>query len=158
LRAALPEAVDFDLPTVGAFQNIAILSIRKEFPGQARKAVFALWGMGSFALLKSIVVVDDFVDVHDYEQVAFHVGANVDPARDIFVCHGPLDQLDHAALQPCYGGRIGIDATHKLNEEGGRDWPERIVMSEEIRSLVARRWHEYGLDSAVESNDDRGLF
>jgi 4-hydroxy-3-polyprenylbenzoate decarboxylase len=104
-------------------------------------------------------VVDDFVDVHDYEHVAFHVGANVDPKRDVVISEGPLDQLDHAAASYCFGGKLGIDATHKWPSEGGRDWPERISMSEEVRDLVDRRWSEYGIDAKSEQNGriSRGL-
>jgi 4-hydroxy-3-polyprenylbenzoate decarboxylase len=145
LRAAQPEIVDLDLPVAGAFQHCAIVSIRKSFPGHAKKTMYALWGTGIFALLKCIVVVDDFVDVHDYEQVFFHTCANVDPKRDCLVAEGPLDQLDHSALLHCYGGKLGIDATHKWESEGARAWPERIAMSNDVGSLVDERWVEYGL-------------
>ena len=84
----------------------------------------AIWGLGMLSLSKSVIVVDDFVDVHDYDQVFFHACANVDPKRDVVLAEGPLDQLDHAALLPCYGGKLGIDATHKWESEGARPWPE----------------------------------
>jgi 4-hydroxy-3-polyprenylbenzoate decarboxylase len=105
----------------------------------------AIWGLGMLSLSKAVVVVDEWVDVHDYGEVFFAVGANVDPKRDVVVGEGPLDQLDHAAAAFCFGGKLGIDATHKLEAEGGRPWPERIEMSAEIRELVDRRWDEYGL-------------
>lgn len=145
LRLAAPEVVDYDLPIAGAFQHNAIVSIRKEYPGQARKVIHALWGSGLMSLLKSVVVVDEFVDPHDYEQVFFHVCANVDPARDLVLTQGPIDQLDHSSDAHCYGGKLGIDATHKVGPEASREWPDRIVMSDEIRALVDRRWHEYGI-------------
>jgi 4-hydroxy-3-polyprenylbenzoate decarboxylase len=145
VRMTVPEIVDYDLPVAGAFHNVAIVSIRKAFPGHARKVMHAIWGLGMLSLTKCVVVVDDFVDVHDYEQVLFHVCANVDPGRDVLLSQGPLDQLDHAAASHCYGGKLGIDATHKWESEGARPWPEPIVMSEEIRSLVDRRWQEYGI-------------
>jgi 4-hydroxy-3-polyprenylbenzoate decarboxylase len=145
IRMTVPEIVDYDLPVAGAFHNCVIVSIRKSFPGQARKVMHAIWGLGMLSLSKSVVVVDEFVDVHDYEQVFFHVCANVDPKRDVVLTEGPLDQLDHAAALSCYGGKLGIDATHKWQGEGAREWPERIVMSDEIRALVDRRWTEYGL-------------
>jgi 4-hydroxy-3-polyprenylbenzoate decarboxylase len=145
VRAAVPEVVDYDLPVAGAFQSCAIVSMNKAYPGHARKVMHGLWGLGTFSLLKSIIVVDAFVDVHDYEAVAFHAFANVDPARDLLLAEGPLDQLDHAAVRPCYGGRLGIDATHKLPAEAGREWPQRIVMSSAVRDLVDRRWVEYGI-------------
>ena len=128
IRMTVPEIVDYDLPVAGAFHNCVIVSIRKAFPGHARKVMHAIWGLGMLWLSKSVVVVDEFVDVHDYEQVFFHVCANVDPKRDVVLTEGPLDQLDHAAVLPCFGGKLGIDATHKW-EEGARAWPERIEMS-----------------------------
>jgi 4-hydroxy-3-polyprenylbenzoate decarboxylase len=145
VRMTVPEIVDYDLPVAGAFHNCAIVAIRKAFPGHAKKVMHAIWGLGMLSLSKSVVVVDDFVDVHDYEQVFFHVCANVDPKRDVLLSEGPLDQLDHAASMDCYGGKLGIDATHKWESEGARPWPERIVMSAEVRDRVAARWQEYGI-------------
>jgi 4-hydroxy-3-polyprenylbenzoate decarboxylase len=145
LRLTVPEIVDYDLPVAGAFHNLVIVSIRKAFPGHARKVMHAIWGLGMLSLSKGIVVVDEHVDVHDYEQVTFYAGANVDPKRDVVLADGPLDHLDHASEQQFVGGKIGIDATAKLPEEGARAWPDEIEMSEEIRALVDRRWAEYGI-------------
>ena len=145
IRMTVPEIVDYDLPVAGAFHNCVIVSIRKAFPGHAKKVMHAIWGLGMLSLSKSVVVVDEFVDVHDYEQVFFHACANVDPGRDVVISEGPTDQLDHAAAMYCYGGKLGIDATHKRATEGAREWPERIEMSAEVRDLVDRRWGEYGL-------------
>ena len=145
IRMTVPEIVDYDLPVAGAFHNCVIVSIRKAFPGHAKKVMHAIWGLGMLSLSKSVVVVDEFVDVHDYEQVFFHACANVDPGRDVVISEGPTDQLDHAAAMYCYGGKLGIDATHKWATEGAREWPERIEMSAEVRDLVDRRWGEYGL-------------
>lgn len=145
LRLAVPEVVDYDLPIAGAFQHNAIVSIRKSYPGQARKVIHAMWGSGLMSLLKSVIVVDEFIDPHNYEQVFFHVCANVDPARDLVVTRGPIDQLDHSSDAHCYGGKLGIDATHKLPAEASRHWPDRIVMSEDVRRIVDERWGEYGI-------------
>ena len=146
IRMTVPEIVDLDLPVAGAFHNCAIVSIRKAYPGHARKVMHALWGLGLLSLTKTVVVVDEFVDVHDYDEVFFHVCANVDPGRDVMLSQGPLDQLDHAAAMYCLGGKLGIDGTHKWTSEGAREWPDRIEMTEEVRDLVDRRWSEYGLD------------
>jgi 4-hydroxy-3-polyprenylbenzoate decarboxylase len=146
IRMTVPEIVDYDLPVAGAFHNCVIVSVRKAFPAHARKVMHAIWGLGMLSLTKCVVVVDEFVDVHDYEQVFFHVCANVDPKRDVVLADGPLDQLDHAAAAFCYGGKLGLDATHKWEGEGARAWPRRIEMSAEVRDLVDRRWAEYGLD------------
>ena len=94
----------------------------------------AMWGLGLMSLSKSVVVVDEHVDVHDYEQVFFYACANVDPARDILLSEGPIDQLDHATTIQAYGGKIGIDATAKGPDEGRREWPPEIEMSAEIRA------------------------
>jgi 4-hydroxy-3-polyprenylbenzoate decarboxylase len=145
IRMSVPELVDYDLPVAGAFHNCAIVSIRKRYPGHAQKVMHAIWGLGLLSLTKSVVVVDEWVDVHDYEEVFFRVGANVDPARDVMLSEGPLDHLDHAPGRQFYGGKLGIDATHKLPEEDARPWPEEIVMSDDVRELVSRRWAEYGL-------------
>jgi 4-hydroxy-3-polyprenylbenzoate decarboxylase len=145
VRATLPEIVDYDLPIAGAFHNCCIVSIRKQFPGHAAKVMHALWGLGMLSLTKCVVVVDAEVDVHDYEQVLFYAGANVDPKRDVILSEGPLDHLDHAPERQFFGGKLGIDATAKWPEEGARPWPDEIEMSAEIKELVTRRWTEYGL-------------
>ena len=152
VRMTVPEIVDYDLPVAGAFHNCVIVSIRKAFPGHAKKVMHAIWGLGMLSLSKSVVVVDEFVDVHDYEQVFFHVCANIDPKRDVMISEGPLDQLDHAASMYCYGGKLGIDATHKWVSEGAREWPGRIEMTQEVRDLVDRRWEEYGLEARSSQN------
>ena len=145
IRMSVPEIVDYDLPAAGAFHNCVIVSIRKRFPGHARKVMHAVWGLGLLSLSKAVVVVDEHVDVHDYEQVFFQVCANVDPKRDIELAEGPLDQLDHSPTLQSYGGKIGFDATAKGPDEGARQWPEPIAMSDEIRTLVDGRWAEYAI-------------
>jgi 4-hydroxy-3-polyprenylbenzoate decarboxylase len=97
------------------------------------------------SLTKCVVVVDAHVDVHDYEQVLFYAGANVDPARDVVLTDGPADHLDHATVRQFTSGKLGIDATAKLPEEGAREWPPEIEMSPEIVERVTRRWAEYGI-------------
>ena len=162
IKMTVPEIVDYDLPVSGAFHNCVIVSIKKAFPGHAHKVMHAIWGLGMLSLSKSVVVVDAHVNVHDYEEVFFYVGANVDPKRDVVIAEGPLDHLDHAPAQQFVGGKLGIDATAKLPEEGAREWPEEIAMSEEIRELVDRRWAEYGIPThadgvSVQNGSRRGL-
>jgi 4-hydroxy-3-polyprenylbenzoate decarboxylase len=147
IRASVPEIVDYDLPVAGAFHNCALVSIRKAFPGHARKVMHAVWGLGLLSLTKAVVVVDAHVDVHDYEQVFFYVCANVDPARDVVLSSGPADHLDHSSTRQFVGGKLGIDATAKGPDEGAREWPPEIEMSEEVRSLVTARWSEYGISA-----------
>jgi 4-hydroxy-3-polyprenylbenzoate decarboxylase len=145
IRATVPEVVDYDLPISGAFHNCAIVSIKKAFPGHARKVMHAFWGLGMLSLTKSIVVVDAHVNVHDYEEVFFYVGANVDPARDVVLASGPTDHLDHASTLQFVSGKLGIDATAKGPDEGAREWPPEIEMTDEVRKLVSSRWPEYGI-------------
>src|SRR3954451_4958428 len=137
VRLTVPEIVDYDLPVAGAFHNCCIVAIRKAYPGHAQKVMHALWGLGMLSLTKGIVVVDEWVDVHDYEEVFFRVGANVDPARDVLLSEGPLDHLDHAPTRQFYGGKMGIDATHKGPAEGTREWPPEIEMTDEVKALVS---------------------
>jgi 4-hydroxy-3-polyprenylbenzoate decarboxylase len=154
VRMTVPEIVDYDLPVAGAFHNVCIVSIRKAFPGHARKVMNAIWGLGMLSLTKAIVVVDEHVDVHDYAQVMFYVGANVDPKRDVVIGEGPLDHLDHAPTLQFFGGKIGIDATAKGPLEGTREWPPEIVMDDAIKALVDRRWDQYGLDRVQRASHD----
>jgi 4-hydroxy-3-polyprenylbenzoate decarboxylase len=156
VRTTLPEIVDYDLPVAGVFHNLAIVSIRKQFPGHAAKVMHAIWGLGMLSLTKCVVVVDAHVDVHDYEQVLFYAGANVDPKRDVIVSEGPLDHLDHAPERQFFGGKLGIDATAKWPEEGARPWPAEIEMSEEIRALVDSKWDEYGIASVPPRSERSG--
>jgi 4-hydroxy-3-polyprenylbenzoate decarboxylase len=155
IRMTVPEIVDYDLPVAGAFHNCVIVSIRKAFPGHARKVMSAIWGLGMLSLTKCVVVVDAAVDVHDYGQVLFYCGANVDPKRDVVLSEGPLDHLDHAPERQFVGGKLGIDATAKWPEEGARPWPPEIEMSPEIRELVDRRWEEYGIGSVPPARNGR---
>ncbi len=149
VRMTMPEVVDYDLPIAGAFHNLCIVSVRKAFPGHAQKVMHAIWGTGLLSLTKGIVVVDGDVDVHDYGQVMWQVGANVDPARDVVLADGPLDHLDHAPTLQFHGGKLGIDATAKGPAEGyTRGWPEQIRMSDDVLERVTSRWAEYGIGPA----------
>jgi 4-hydroxy-3-polyprenylbenzoate decarboxylase len=146
IRMLLPEVVDINMPAEGVFHNLVIVSIKKRYPGQARKVMYALWGLGLMMLAKTIIVVDEKVNVHDLSEVAWRATGNIDHARDLVIVQGPMDDLDHAALRHKYGGKLGIDATEKgALDDVQQEWPDEIVMSEEIKELVSRRWREYGL-------------
>ncbi len=145
LRMIVPDIIDYDLPMFGVFHNCAVVKIHKEYPYHARKVIYAIWGAGQMAWTKMVIVVDAHVDVHNLDDVLFHVAANVDPQRDTFIVQGPLDILDHAAPAMGAGGKMGIDATRKWPGEGVvRDWPEELVMDEATLATVTRRWKEYG--------------
>ena len=147
IRTILPELVDLNMPAEGVFHNLVIVAVRKRYPGQARKVMYGLWGLGLLMLAKTILVVDEWVNVHDLSEVAWRVTNNIDPARDLVVVEGPMDDLDHAALWHRYGGKLGIDATEKRPplDRVEQPWPEEIRMTEEVRRRVAERWREYGL-------------
>jgi 4-hydroxy-3-polyprenylbenzoate decarboxylase len=148
LRMMVPEIVDLHLPPEGAFHNLVLVSIRKEYPGQTRKVMHALWGMGQMMLSKGIVVLDEDIDPHDLREVLFRVTSNVDPRRDILLSEGPLDVLDHASDRFAYGSKCGIDATRKCAALDGypREWPKDLVFPEETLERITHRWDEYGLD------------
>ena len=145
IRMLLPEVVDMNMPAEGIFHNLVIVSIKKRYPGQARKVMYALWGLGLLMLAKNIIVVSEHVNVHDLSEVTWRATGNIDPKRDLLIVEGPMDDLDHAALRHRYGGKLGVDATEKGPLDNvSQDWPDEIVMSDEIKALVSRRWKEYG--------------
>lgn len=146
LKMLVPDIIDYVLPMAGAFHNCAVVKIKKEYPQQARRVMHAIWGAGQMAFTKFIVVVDEHVDVHDEQQVLFHVFANIDPLRDVEIVKGPLDILDHASIEYGWGGKIGFDATKKLPGEGKvRAWPRELEFDVKTMETVAKRWKEYGL-------------
>ena len=146
LQLSLPEVVDINMPAEGIFHNLLLVAVKKEYPGHPRKVMYALWGTGLLMLAKTIVVVDHHVDVHNLSEMAWRVTANIDPARDIVFVDGPVDDLDHSAQSPRYGSKMGIDATAKGAVDGrSREWPPDIVMSDEIKQLVDRKWNDYGI-------------
>ena len=145
MRLFLPEIRDICLPAEGVFHNLALVSIKKRFPGHARKVIFGLWGLALMSLTKAIVVVDEWVDVQDLSQVAWQALGNVDWSHDVIIEDGSVDHLDHASYQHSFGGKIGVDATAKLPEEGySRTWPEVVRMDAEIRARVDQIWGQLG--------------
>jgi 4-hydroxy-3-polyprenylbenzoate decarboxylase len=149
LQTLVPDIIDYHLPMFGAFHNCAFIKIKKEYPLQARRVMHSIWGAGQMAWTKMLVVVDHDVNVHDQEQVLFHLCANIDPGRDLELVNGPLDILDHAAARLGAGQKIGFDATPKwpgeeVNGQPVRDWPTLIQMDEATKQRVDERWGEYG--------------
>ncbi len=150
IRLILPEVVDINMPAEGIFHNLVIVSMKKEYPGHARKVMYGLWGLGLLSLTKVIVVVDDFVDVQNPSEVAWRVANNINPATDLVMVDGPIDDLDVASPTPRFGSKVGIDATRKGPQEGyHREWPPDIEMSPDIRERVSARWSELGLSDVV---------
>jgi 4-hydroxy-3-polyprenylbenzoate decarboxylase len=147
IQLVVPEVVDYTMPAAGTFHNLVIVSIKKRFPGQARKVMYAMWGLMLLSLAKYIWVVDADVNIHNMDEVLFHVTSNTDPLRDIVITEGPLDALDHAADHFAYGGKMGIDATRKdpTLDRFPREWPQDIRMREDVVAMVTQRWKEYNI-------------
>ena len=147
MRLTIPEIVDVNLPIEGIFHNLMIVSIRKSYPGQARKVMNGIWALGQAMSTKCILVVDEDVDVQDLGDVTLKVLNNIDPERDIQFTLGPVDSLDHASRLPDYGSKMGVDATRKWPSEGfNRPWPDEIRMDEKTKAQVTKRWKEFGLE------------
>lgn len=146
IRLFLPEIQDICMPAEGVFHNLVLVSMRKRFPGHARKVITGLWGIGLMSLAKAIVVVDEWVDVQDLSLTAWQALGNVDWSRDVIHIDGPVDHLDHASYHHSFGGKIGIDATAKLPEEGyNRSWPEVIRMDPTVKARIDAIWNDLGL-------------
>jgi len=148
LRMVLPEIRDMHLPAAGAFHNLVILSIRKEYPGHPQKVMNAIWGTGQIMFTKGVVVVDEDIDPHDLNEVLFRLTSNVDPRRDMLFSEGPLDVLDHSSDRFAFGSKVGIDATRKNKPFDGfpREWPRDLVFPEAVLQRLEANWKAYGLD------------
>jgi len=151
MRLTIPELVDINLPIEGVFHNLMIVSIRKSYPGQARKVMNAIWSLGQAMFTKCIIVVDEDVNVQDVADVTLKVLNNIDPERDIQFTMGPVDSLDHASRLANYGSKMGIDATRKWSTEGfGRPWPDEIVMDAKTRAQVDGKWKALAKELGME--------
>jgi 4-hydroxy-3-polyprenylbenzoate decarboxylase len=141
MKLTIPEIVDINLPIEGVFHNLMIISIKKSYPGQARKVMNAVWSLGQAMFTKCILVVDEDVNVQDIGEVTLKVLNHIDPERDIQFTMGPVDSLDHASRLPNYGSKMGVDATRKWPSEGfTRPWPDEILMDEKTKALVDKKW------------------
>jgi 4-hydroxy-3-polyprenylbenzoate decarboxylase len=146
MKMTIPELVDINLPVEAVFHNLMIVSIRKSYPGQARKVMNAIWSLGQAMFTKCIVVVDEDCDVQDIGEVVLRVANNIDPERDIQFTLGPVDSLDHSSRMPNYGSKMGIDATRKWKAEGfNRPWPAVIEMDRATKAKVDAMWTKLGL-------------
>ncbi len=142
-----PEVTDFSMPAAGWFQGFAIISIKKRYPGQAKKVMMGLWGMGQLSLTKMFVVVDDDINVHDINDVLWAVTTRADAARDTTIIdNAPTDTLDPASPLVNFGSKLGIDATQKTAEEGyTREIQQQVKVDEHTKNLVDSKWNDYGL-------------
>ena len=147
IRMFHPEVVDFAMPASGWFQGMAIISIKKRYPGQAKKVMMGLWGMGQLALTKIFIVVDEDVNVHDLNDVIWAITTRADAARDTTIINNtPTDTLDPASPFVNLGSKLGIDATQKTKEEGyQREIQELVKSDESTKKTVDSKWSSYGL-------------
>jgi 4-hydroxy-3-polyprenylbenzoate decarboxylase len=147
MKMQFPEIVDVAMPAEGIFQNLMIVSIKKTYPGQARKIMSAIWSLGQAMFTKVVVVVDHDVNVQDPREVVWKALCAIDPQRDIQFVLGPVDTLDHAARRTDFGSKMGIDATRKWPEEGfeGR-WPDEIKMDPATKARIDAIWKNLNVD------------
>ncbi len=146
MKMTIPELVDIHLPVEAVFHNLMIVSIKKSYPGQARKVMHAIWSLGQAMFTKCIIVVDEDCDVQNIPEVVLRVANNIDPERDIQFTLGPVDSLDHASRLPNYGSKMGVDATRKWKAEGfERPWPAMIEMDRATKAKVDAMWAKLGL-------------
>ena len=147
LQQQFPEIVDFWLPPEGCSYRIAVCSIRKSYPGHARRVMMGIWSfLRQFMYTKFVIVVDDDINARDWKDVMWAISTRMDPVRDtVLIDHTPIDYLDFASPESGLGGKLGLDATNKLPPETKRDWGRPIRMTDEIIADVTRKWADYGL-------------
>lgn len=147
LRQQFPEIVDFWLPPEGCSYRIAVISMKKAYPGHAKRVMLGTWSyLRQFMYTKWVIVVDDDIDARDWKDVMWAVSTRMDPARDITVVdRTPIDYLDFASPESGLGSKIGLDATNKWPPETHREWGRKIEMDRDIVDLVDRKWPELGL-------------
>ena len=147
LQKQFPEIVDFYLPPEGCSYRLAVVSMRKQYPGHAKRVMFGIWSyLRQFMYTKLIVVCDDDVDVRDWKEVIWALTTRVDAARDTtLVENTPIDYLDFASPVSGLGSKMGIDATNKWPGESGRRWGRPIVMDDAVKRRVDRLWRDLGI-------------
>jgi 4-hydroxy-3-polyprenylbenzoate decarboxylase len=147
LRRTFPEIVDFYLPPEGCSYRMAVVSIRKQYPGHAKRVMFGVWSfLRQFMYTKFIVVVDDDVNARDWKEVVWAITTRMDPARDtVLVENTPIDYLDFASPVSGLGSKMGLDATHKMAGETSREWGRPIAMDAAVKARVDAMWNDLGL-------------
>lgn len=160
LRQQVAEVVDFFLPMEALSYKLAVISIDKAYPGQAKRAAMAFWSaLPQFTYTKFVVVVDASINVRDPRQVIWAIAAQVDPQRDLFVLEDtPFDSLDFASERLGLGGRLAIDATTKLGPEKRHDWGQALRRPPDLEARIDARWSELGLDGIEDRLADPTLF
>ncbi|MFZ9635277.1 MAG: UbiD family decarboxylase [Alphaproteobacteria bacterium] len=147
LRQQFPEIVDFWLPPEGCSYRIAVVSMKKAYPGHAKRVMLGVWSyLRQFMYTKWVIVVDDDIDARDWKDVMWAVSTRMDPARDVtMVENTPIDYLDFASPESGLGSKIGLDATNKWPPETKREWGEKLFMDEDVVRRVTEKWASLGL-------------
>jgi 4-hydroxy-3-polyprenylbenzoate decarboxylase len=147
LRRTFPEIVDFYLPPEGCSYRLAVVTMRKQYAGHAKRVMFGVWSfLRQFMYTKFIVVTDDDIDARNWAEVIWAVTTRVDPLRDtVLVDNTPIDYLDFASPVAGLGSKMGIDATHKVAGETERPWGRPITMDPVIKARVDALWAQLGL-------------
>ena len=147
IQLTTPEILDMNLPVDACFHNVAFVKIKKKYAGHAYKVMHAVWGLGQLSFTKMVFIFDEDCDVQNIGEVLFRLGANCDPSRDVLISRGPVDQLDHAAVQEGFGGKIGFDCTHKWPGENGfnRPFPKIIRNAPDVVQKIDSIWSQLGL-------------
>lgn len=153
LQQQFPEIVDFWLPPEGCSYRVAVVSMKKAYPGHAKRVMLGVWSyLRQFMYTKWVIVVDHDINARDWNDVIWAMSTRMDPARDITVIENtPIDYLDFASPESGLGSKIGLDATDKWPPETKREWGQEIKMSDEIVEKVSARWSEYGLPGSGKS-------
>lgn len=148
LRKQFPEIIDFYLPAEGCSYRVAVVSMKKQYPGHAKRVMMGVWSfLRQFMYTKFVIVVDDDIDVRSWEDVIWAISTRVDPARDITLIENtPIDYLDFASPVSGLGSKMGLDATNKLPGETSREWGRPIKMSTEVIEKIDALWDDLGLD------------
>jgi len=157
LQNQFPEIVDFWLPPEGCSYRVAVVSIKKTYPGQAKRIMMGIWSyLRQFVYTKFVIVVDEDIDVRKWQDVIWAISTRMDPVRDVtLVENTPIDYLDFASPQSGLGGKMGLDATNKIGAETSREWGTKIRMSDEIIDLVTKKWPKLGLTGEGKSTWDK---
>ncbi len=160
LRQQIPEITDFFLPMEALSYKLAVISIDKSYPGQAKRAAMAFWSaLPQFTYTKFVVVVDSTINVRDPRQVVWTIASQVDPQRDLFLLENtPFDSLDFASEEIGLGGRLAIDATKKIGPETNHPWSEVLTRPKELEMKIDARWEELGLGDLNNKETDPTLF
>jgi 4-hydroxy-3-polyprenylbenzoate decarboxylase len=147
LRRTFPEIVDFYLPPEGCSYRIAVITMRKQYPGHARRVMFGVWSfLRQFMYTKMLIVTDHDIDARNWSDVVWAITTRVDPVRDtVIVDNTPIDYLDFASPTAGLGSKMGIDATHKLPGETDRNWGRPIEMDSAVTARIDAIWQELGL-------------